>query len=95
VKLSDTPWESGVQTCPLQPAQLDDWNIPTEGWAYACEYCRIRSDGISIKDGFMWVHVTTKSMSIRNGFNSLEAAETAARERAQAFGAIYVRFDPQ
>ena len=82
--------DASVQTCPLFPGQLDDWDIPTEGQTYACEHVVIRSDGRTERRGFMWVHLTQSSMSIRGGFATLEAAELAAQELARATGASYV-----
>ncbi len=93
MKSSEMPYEPGVVTSPLMPGLLDDWAIPPEGQTYAAEYNCTRSDGRTSRDGFMWVHLTANSMSIRSGFRTLEEAETAAQERARRFGATFVPFD--
>jgi hypothetical protein len=85
--------ELGVQTCPVDPDLLHDWAIPPEGQIYATEHNLTRSDGRTSRDGFMWVHLTITSISIKGGFRTLEEAEAAARERAHRFGATFVPFD--
>jgi hypothetical protein len=92
------PWQMAVQTSDVLPGLLDDWDIPSEGKVYACENARIQCgdyDGaaaVEVTDGFMWVHLagTRDRISTQKGFETLEDAETSAKERARSFGAIYL-----
>jgi hypothetical protein len=91
------PWQMAVQTSEVLPDLLDEWDIPPEGKVYACANVRWQCgdfDGdaaVEVIDGFMWVHLagSRDRISIQKGFETLEDAETSAKDRARLCGAIY------
>ena len=87
-----------IQTSDVLPELLDDWDIPPQGQVSASENVQIvcgdyDGDGAkSVSDGFAWVHIagTRDRISVQKGFQTLEAAETAAKERARLTGASFI-----
>jgi hypothetical protein len=76
-------------TAPVAAVEPD----PRNGEVYACEFFQTTYvDGREIEkpSGFIWVHMSRSgdSASMERGFETLQEAEAAAKDRAHRFGAV-------